>query len=33
MKHTDVKSDSSTKYNVDSNENDPKLKIGDQLHF
>ena len=33
MKPTDVKSNSSTKYNVDSNEKDPKLTIGDQLHF
>ena len=33
MKPTDVKSDSYAEYNVDSNEQDPKFKIGDHIRI
>ena len=33
MKPIDVKSDSYTEYNVDSNEKDPKFKVGDHVRI
>ena len=33
MKPIDVKSDSYAKYNVDSNEKDPKLKVGNHVRI
>ena len=33
MKPSDVKLDSYAEYNVDSNEKDPKFKIGDYLRI
>ena len=31
MKHIDVKSDSFAEYNEESNEKDPKFKVGDHV--
>ena len=33
MKPIDVKSDSYAKYNVDSNDKDPKFRIGDNVRI
>ena len=33
MKPIDVRSDSHAEYNVDSNEKDPKLKVGDHVRI